>query len=140
MSPRHYREFSFPYHKRYFDEFHRRGMPVIFHSDGDIRPVIDDLIAAGVDAINPMESRAGMDVRQLAPRYGQRLSFVGNIDVTVLATNDRELIRREIESKLRAAMAYDGYIYHSDHSIPPGVTLETYRWVLEEVRRIGIYW
>jgi len=139
MSPRHYREFSFPYHKRYFDEFHKRGMPVIFHSDGDIRPVIPDLMRAGVDAINPMESRAGMDVRELAPQYGDQLSFVGNIDVTVLATNDRERIRAEVESKMRAGMAKRCYIYHSDHSIPRGVTLETYEYVMQLVEELGRY-
>lgn len=139
MSPRHYREFLQPCHRRLFDAFHRRGMPVIFHSDGDIRLVLDDLLDAGVDAINPLEAKAGMDVRELAPRYGDRLAFVGNIDVRVLATNDRERIRTELESKLAAAMPYRGYIYHSDHSVPPGVTLETYQWLLEEVRRLGRY-
>lgn len=139
MSPRHYREFVQPCHRRLFDAFHARGMPVIFHSDGDIRPILDDLIAAGVDCINPMESRAGMDLRELAPRFGDRLSFCGNIDVTVLATNDRDRIRAELESKLRAAMPRAGYIYHSDHSIPPGVRLDTYQFVLDEVRRIGRY-
>ncbi len=139
MSPRHYREFSMPYHKRLFGEFHKRGMPVIFHSDGDIRPVIPDLINAGVDAINPMETRAGMDVRELAPQYGDRLSFVGNIDVTVLATNDREKIRDEVGSKLAAGMAGQCYVYHSDHSIPPGVTLETYEYVLGLIDELGQY-
>jgi uroporphyrinogen decarboxylase len=139
MSPKHYREFCFPCHQRFFDEFHQRGMPVIFHSDGDIRPLIPHLIEAGVDMIHPLESRAGMDVRELAPQYGDRLGFCGNIDVTVLTTNDRERIRAELHSKMSAAMKYRGYMYHSDHSIPPGVTLETYRWLLDEVRRFGTY-
>lgn len=139
MSPRHYREFVYPYHKRLFDAFHERGMAVIYHSDGDIRPILDDLIAAGVDCINPLESRAGMDLRELAPRCGDRLSFCGNIDVTVLATNDHEAIRQELCAKMGAAMPCNGYIYHSDHSIPPGVTLDTYRFALDQVRRIGRY-
>jgi uroporphyrinogen decarboxylase len=139
MSPRHYREFIYPCHKRLFDEFHQRGMPVILHSDGDIRPLIPHFIDAGVDMIQPMECRAGMDVRELAPQFGDRLGFCGNIDVAVLLTNDRERIRAELQSKMSAAMPYRGYMYHSDHSIPPGVTLDTYRWLLDEVRRIGRY-
>ncbi len=139
MSPKHYREFVYPCHKRLFDEFHARGMPVILHSDGDIRKLIPHFIDAGVDMINPMESRAGMDVRELAPQYGDRLGFCGNIDVMVLATNDRDRIQAELHSKMAAAMKYRGYMYHSDHSIPPGVTLETYRWLLDEVRRFGRY-
>jgi uroporphyrinogen decarboxylase len=139
MSPRHYREFLIPCLRRMFDEFHRRGMPVIFHSDGDIRLVLDDLIAAGVDAINPLECKANMDLRELAPRWGDRLGFVGGIDVRVLATNDPEQIRAEVRSKLAAAMPYYGYVYHSDHSVPPGVTLESYKLLLEEVRTAGQY-
>lgn len=139
MSPRHYREFSQPAHKKFFNVFKDRDLPIIFHSDGDIRKILPDLIDAGVDMINPMESRAGMDVRELAPEYGDRLGFCGNIDVTVLATNDRDQIRAEVHSKMKAAMPYRGYMYHSDHSIPPGVTLDTYKWLLAEVRRIGVY-
>ncbi|MFQ5805881.1 MAG: uroporphyrinogen decarboxylase family protein [Phycisphaerae bacterium] len=139
MSPRHFREFLMPYHKRMFDEFHNRDMPVIFHSDGDIRLVLDDLIDAGVDAINPLEAKANMDVRELAPQYGNRLGFVGNIDVRVLLTNDPERIRPEVRSKLAAAMPYHGYICHSDHSVPPGVKLESYKLLLEEVKTVGRY-
>jgi uroporphyrinogen decarboxylase len=139
MSPTHYREFLKPYHKRMFDAFNKRGMPVLYHSDGDIRLLLDDLIGAGVAAINPLENSANMDVRELAPAYGDRLGFIGNIDVKVLLTNDRDAVLEEVRAKLTAAMPYNGYIYHSDHSIPPGVTLDTYRLVLDEVRRIGKY-
>jgi len=139
MSPEHYREFVQPCHKRYFAEFHRRGMPVIFHTDGDVRIAIPDLIESGIDCLQPLEAKANMDLRDLAPKYGDRLSFCGNIDVTVLMTNDPERVRQEVRSKLQAAMPYHGYIYHSDHSIPPGVTLETYRLVLDEVKRLGRY-
>jgi uroporphyrinogen decarboxylase len=114
-------------------------MPVIFHSDGDIRLLIPHFLDAGVDMIQPLEAKASMDVRALAPQYGDRLGFCGNIDVTVLATNDRERIRAELHSKLAAAMPYRGYMYHSDHSIPPGVTFDTYRWLLDEARRVGWY-
>jgi uroporphyrinogen decarboxylase len=114
-------------------------MPILFHTDGDVRVVIDDLIDSGIDALNPLEAKANMDVRELAPKYGRRLGFCGNIDATVLMTNDRERIREEVRSKLAATMPYHGYIYHSDHSIPPGVTLETYQTLLAEVREIGRY-
>jgi uroporphyrinogen decarboxylase len=139
MSPAHYREFLQPYHKRLFDAFKKRNMPVLYHSDGDIRLVLEDLIEAGVSAINPLENSAGMDVRELAPKFGDRLGFIGNIDVKVLLTNNDEAVMEEVRSKITAAMPYHGYIYHSDHSIPPGVTLETYESVLAEVRRIGRY-
>ncbi|HOW19708.1 MAG TPA: uroporphyrinogen decarboxylase family protein, partial [Phycisphaerae bacterium] len=89
--------------------------------------------------LNPLEAKANMDVRELAPKYGERLGFCGNMDVRVMMTNDLDAIRQEICSKLAAVMPYHGYIYHSDHSIPPGVKLETYQAVLEMVRREGRY-
>lgn len=139
MSPRHYREFVQPYHKRLFDEFKKRDMPVMFHTDGDVRSLIPHFLESGISALNPLEAKANMDLRELAPEYGDRLGFIGNIDVMVIATNDRDLIREELKAKLAAAMPYRGYVYHSDHSIPPGVTLETYQWMLDEVRRLGRY-
>jgi uroporphyrinogen decarboxylase len=139
MSPRHYREFVQPYHKRLMNEFHRRNMPVLLHSDGDIRLLLDDLMASGVDFINPVEAKAGMDVRELAPKYKERLGYCGNIDARVLETNDLDRIREEIRTKLAAVMPYRGYIYHSDHSVLPGTTLQTYQAVLEEVKKAGTY-
>lgn len=139
FSPAHYREFLYPCHKRLMDEFHRRGMPVIFHSDGDIRLVLDDLLRAGVTAINPIEAKANMDIRELAPKYGARLGFVGNIDARVLMTNDPDRIREEVRAKLKAAMPYQGFICHSDHSVPPPVSLESYKLVLQIAREEGRY-
>lgn len=139
MSPRCYREMVKPYHKRLMDEFHRRKMPVLFHTDGDVRLLLDDLIDAGVNYINPLEAKAGMDVRELAPKYGKRLGYCGNIDATVLMTNDLDAVRHEVRTKLAATMPYNAFIYHSDHSVPPGVTLETYQAVLHEVLTSGRY-
>jgi uroporphyrinogen decarboxylase len=139
MSPRHYDEFVLPYHKRFFEEFHARQMPVILHSDGDVRPLLPGFLEAGIAALNPLEAKAGMDVRELAPQMGDRLGFVGNIDVRVLGTNDRDQIREELQSKLAAVMPHRAYIYHSDHSITPDVKFETYQWLLSEVKRLGTY-
>jgi uroporphyrinogen-III decarboxylase len=57
----------------------------------------------------------------------------------IMGTNDRRRIEEEIASKLEAGKATKGYIYHSDHSIPPTVDWETYQFVLECVERYGWY-
>jgi hypothetical protein len=62
---------------------HARGMTVIFHSDGNIMELVDDLVAAGIDGINPLEKAAGMDVYELRRRY-PRLILVGGLDVSHL--------------------------------------------------------
>ena len=138
-SPAMYREVLWPQHKRLVDFAHRNGMKIIFHSDGDLRGVIPDLVDAGFDCLQPLESKARMDIRTLAPHYGDRLAFFGNIDVMKLITNDLDLIEEEIASKFAAGMGEKAYIYHSDHSVPPQVSWETYQGVIRLVKQYGRY-
>jgi uroporphyrinogen decarboxylase len=138
-SPGMYRELIWPQHKRLADWAHANGMSFIFHTDGDVRGVIDLYIEAGFDCLQPLEAKASMDIRTLCPRYGDRLAMFGNIDVMKMASNQLELIEEEIRSKFAAGMATKGYAYHSDHSVPPQVTWETYQKIMQFVNRYGWY-
>ena len=138
-SPAMYREIIWPQHKRMADWAHANGMKVIFHSDGDLRGVLPDFVDAGFDCLQPLECKASMDIRELAPSYGQRLAFFGNIDVMKLITNDLAIIEEEVSSKLAAGMSQKGYVFHSDHSVPPQVSWETYQAVIRMVEKYGTY-
>lgn len=138
-SPAMYREFLWPEHRRIVDFAKANGLKIIFHSDGDLRGVIPHLIDAGFDCLQPLEAKASMDVRELAPEYGKRLAFFGNIDVMKLLTNDLDLIEEEIATKFAAGMAQKGYMYHSDHSVPPQVSWETYQAVVRLIGKYGKY-
>jgi uroporphyrinogen decarboxylase len=92
-----------------------------------------------MDCLHPLEVKAGMDIRPLKKEYGDRLAFIGNIDARLFQANDLDGLRREIMEKVPVAMAGGGYIFHSDHSLPPGTRLETYRFALELVNECGIY-
>ena len=139
FSPRHYRKLLLPFHRQLCELAHADGAQVIYHSDGDLTKAVPLLIEAGVDCIQPMEVKAGMDVVALKEAYGDQLAFMGNIDAQLFQSNDRDGLKTEIERKIPAAMAGGGYVYHSDHSIPPGATLETYQYALSLVREIGQY-
>jgi uroporphyrinogen decarboxylase len=138
FSPRMYREMLWPYHKRLVGFFTQRGLPVIYHSDGDVRPVIDLLIEAGISCLQPLEAKAGMDILQLKQRYGGRLAFMGNVNFETIALGDDQA-RREISTKVGLGKVGGGYIYHSDHSVPPTVSLAEYRRVLDLIRHYGAY-
>jgi len=92
----------------------------------------------GVDAYNPLEAKAGLDVVDLKRRFGHRWAFNGNIDVQVLETNDREKVRREVLTKLNAAKG-GGFILQSDHSIPSNVAPATYDYMIELAIEYGKY-
>jgi len=98
----------------------------------------DDIRDAGVDAYNPLEAKAGLDVVDLKRRYSSRWAFNGNIDIRVLATNDLKLVRAEVLTKLNAARG-GGYIIQSDHSIPDNVDPQTYDYLVRLTREYGKY-
>ena len=96
------------------------------------------LIETGITAIHPLEAKAGNDVRKLKKIYGKSLVFVGNIDVRKMS-GTREEIEEEIRSKILVARENGGYLYHSDHSVPPSVSFENYKYVMEMVKKYGEY-
>jgi uroporphyrinogen decarboxylase len=79
-----------------------------------------------------MEVKAGMDMPRIAETYGGKIAFCGNIDIRIIATNDRALIDRELEKKILPVLAKgSGFVVHSDHSIPPEVEHDTLKYFFE---------
>ena len=138
-SPAAYRDLIWPQHRRLCDWAHAHGMKFIYHTDGDVNAVMDLYVEAGFDCVQPLESKASMDIRKLCPVYGQKLAMFGNIDVMKMITNDLDVIEAEIASKFAAGMQTRAYMYHSDHSVPPQVTWDTYRGIIDLVNRYGTY-
>ncbi len=139
FSPAAYRTHMRHFHREMADLLHAHGLLLILHCDGDVREFIPLLIEAGFDCIEPLEARCGNDVRELKPLYGDRISFFGNISMDVLATGDRAAIRHEVISKIEAAKVGGGYIHQSDHSVPPTVSWDDYRYWMELAREVGGY-
>lgn len=139
MSPEMYRELIMPAHKKTFDYAHDRGMKVIMHSCGFIEPLLPDVFAAGVDCLEAMEVKAGMDLVRIYNNFGKNHSFMGGFDVRTLASNDREKINQELYAKIPIVMQNNGYVLHSDHSIPGNVDFETMKYFIEKAKEIGTY-
>ena len=138
FSPSIYRDMVLPLHQEIGKFCHEHGMSYILHCDGDVRELIPLLIEAGFDCIQPLEARCGNDVRELKPLYGGQIVFFGNISTDVMSRSKAE-IEDEVVSKVLIAKEGGGYIYHSDHSIPPTVSFENYAYVIELVQKYGAY-
>jgi uroporphyrinogen decarboxylase len=92
-------------------------------------PIILD---AGFDALQPMERKAGCDPFAFAEQYGDRLAFIGGLDVRILETNDRETIRQGVTELVEGMKARNArYFFASDHSITPLVSYDSYRYALD---------
>ncbi|MCC7445847.1 MAG: hypothetical protein IT324_00450 [Anaerolineae bacterium] len=138
FSPKVHKRLISPLDRRLADYLHAQGITLFIHSDGDIRPLIPMLIDSGIDVLQPMEAKAGLDVRLLKREYGNDLCFMGNIDATIMG-GDPAILEDEIRTKITAARANGGYIYHSDHSVPPTVTWDRYQWIMARVVQYGTY-
>ena len=127
FSPATWRSLYKPLYRALGSFLHERDITFWLHSCGAIEPIIGDLIDCGLDVLQPLQARAGMDVRTLKPKYGDRLTFWGNIDATKMS-GPAEECEAEVRDKIACASQGGGYIYHSDHSVPPEVTFERYQW------------
>ncbi len=137
FSPSAYREIFFPYHKKACDFFKSKGLPIILHSCGCVKGLIPMLIEAGFTCLQPLEVKAGMDLIELKKTYGDRLAFMGGIDVRKMSNPDPKVIEEEIRTKITFAKKGGGYIYHSDHSIPDDISFDQYKRVIELVHKYG---
>ncbi|MBU4285919.1 MAG: uroporphyrinogen decarboxylase family protein [Verrucomicrobia bacterium] len=125
-----------PHVKALIDLFHANELLVIYHGCGNAKEILDDMVELHLDAYNPLEAKAGLDVVELKKQFAGRLAFVGNIDMRVLESNDPVAIRREILYKLQAARG-GGWIFQSDHSVSSDVAPESYALAIQTLREHG---
>ena len=138
FSPDYWRQYFKPWVQAMVEHCHACGLPVIYHGCGNVKAIFEDYIDIGVDAYNPLEVKAGMDVVDLRRQYGHRIGFCGNLDVQKWERGNREEIRAEILRKLSAAQG-GGLIFQSDHSVSSGVSGATYDYIVKLIREHGTY-
>lgn len=137
FSPEMYQELLKPFHKKAIDWAHERGMFAELHSCGFIEPLIPDLVDIGLDMLNPLEIKAGMDPKKLKDTYGDKLAFHGGINAQLW---DRpELVLAEMERIIPMMKEGGGYVFASDHSIPNNVSLDTMKQISDLAHKLGKY-
>lgn len=132
-----YRELLKPMHKRAIDWAHAKRIKAHLHSCGNINPMIPELIDLGLDALNPLEVKAGMDPIELKKKYGTDLVLHGGINAVLWDKPDR--IKAEIERVVPVMKESGGFIFSSDHSVPDAVSLEDFREIVALAKTVGSY-
>ena len=140
MRPAIFRELILPYLKEMVDAFKAKGAKVLIHSDGNVMPLVHDLIEIGIEGLHPIERAAGMSLPSLKERYGDRLTLIGNVNQkTILQNGPLEAIEAQVKECIRDAAKGGGYILASDHSIHPGLPVENVKFMFEAARKFGKY-
>ena len=139
FSPAMFQRFEFHNHKQVYGCAWAHGLPCILHSCGNVNAFVPGLIEAGLACLQPLEVKAQMNLVQLKRDYGEKLAFMGGIDVRKMALADPAIIEEEIATKITAAKVGGGYIYHSDHSVPDNISFPQFVHVIELVKKYGSY-
>jgi uroporphyrinogen decarboxylase len=121
----------------FYEDMGFKGRP--FMSPAMYRDILWPAHRHTIDFAHALEVKAGMDLVRLKQAYGDRIAFMGGLDVRPLVANDRRAIQAELDAKLPAAMAGGGYCLHSDHSIPSQVAYETYKFFVQRGLEMGTY-
>jgi uroporphyrinogen decarboxylase len=139
VSPQVYRKHVFPWYRKIGEILDRAGLPFLFHSDGNLTSVLDDLAECGICAIHPVEPQA-MDIVDLKKRYGDRFCLFGNIDLDyTLTRGSTEEVEALVKQRIRELGPGGGYGVAASNSIPDYVKPENYRAMVEAVKRYGRY-
>jgi uroporphyrinogen decarboxylase len=120
VSPKMWREIMLPYHQRIVDEL---DVPVIWHSDGNIEPLLPMAVEAGFVGVHGLEPSAGMDLSAVKRDFGDDLVLVGNIDVGALCNSDIDAVRREVDRCMEQGAPGGGYMMATSNSVFTGMNL-----------------
>ncbi len=102
VSPQYFKETGwFARVAELVDAYHAAGVWAVFHSDGDLRPILNDLAATGIDGLNPIETAAGMTLPDVRRLVGPRVVLVGGMDNHLLMSGPAEKVRSRVCQHLR---------------------------------------
>lgn len=139
VSPQLLRQIFFPWLARAADLAHDAGRPLLFHSDGNLEPVLPDIVAAGVDALHPIEPKC-MDIVALKHAYGDRLTLIGNLDLGYTLTRGTpDEVRQAVFHLIKNVAPGGGFLLGSANSVTNYVPLENYLAMLEAAFEYGHY-
>jgi uroporphyrinogen decarboxylase len=139
FSPAMWEKYLLPLYRRMIDALRRHGCEhVFFHSDGNIKPLVDNLLAAGFEGLNPLEPRCGLDLIKLRKRYNGKIVFFGGVcNTEILPRGDR----KEIEAHVRPLieLGSEGGLVIGMASIGDDITPETYDYYISLLDKYANY-
>lgn len=125
ISPRYFNKIFLPSYKRISSMMHKRGVKLIFHSDGNILPLIDGLVDFA-DFIHPWQVSANIDIIKMKKKYGDKVTLAGNVPIPLLAHESKKKIREYTKKLIKECAPGGGYFLSSGNSITPEIPWDNY--------------
>ncbi len=139
LSPRLFSEFVTPYLAKLIKAYRDMGFYVIKHTDGNIMPIIDQLVQTQPHALHSIDPQAGVDIAYVKKTYGDQICIIGNVNCGLLDTGTEEQVTDNVRYALRSGMPGGGYIFSTSNCVYTGMRLSRYEMMLDIWRREGNY-
>ena len=138
-SPSVFAELIAPCLKKTVDTYRDMGYYTIKHTDGNIMPIIDQIVQCGPDALHSLDPQGGVDLGEVKRLYGDKVALCGNVNCGLLQTGTEEEVIADVHRSLRQGMEGWGYIFCTSNCAYTGLSLERYELMNRIWREEGIY-
>jgi uroporphyrinogen decarboxylase len=139
LSPRLFADLVTPYLARLTQGYREMGFYVIKHTDGNIMPIIDQLVDTRPHALHSLDPQAGVDIAEVKRLYGDQVCLIGNVNCGILDTGTDQEVVDSARYALRHGMPGGGYIFSTSNCIYTGMRLSRYELMLDAWRNEGTY-
>jgi uroporphyrinogen-III decarboxylase len=139
IPPKIFKEIWVPRMVRIFEPALNANIPIMFHSDGKIDDIVEDLVDMGLNCLNPMDPY-GIDYHDYKKRYGSRLCLSGNYDVDFpLGNGTPAQVDADVKTHMEVMKPGYGYIATCSHSIVNYIPHENYIAYINAIHKYGRY-
>jgi len=139
LSPPMFAEFVAPYLAKLIAAYLEMGFYTIKHTDGNIMPILDQLVAARPHALHSLDPQGGIDIAEIKRRHGKQICLIGNVNCGLLDTGTDDQVIESARYCLRHGMPGGGYIFSTSNCIYTGMDLNRYHLILDVWRQEGTY-
>jgi uroporphyrinogen decarboxylase len=139
LSPQMFREFVLPYLYKIIKKTREAGAYTIKHTDGNIMPILDQLVECNPHALHSIDPMAGVDIREVKRLVGHKVCLCGNVHCAALQTGTDEEVIASAEYCLTYGKQGGGYIYCTSNVPFKGMRPERYQLVLDVWKRMRAY-
>jgi uroporphyrinogen decarboxylase len=139
LSPSMFSDFVTPYLARLIEGYRAMGFYTIKHTDGNIMPILDQIVQANPHALHSLDPQAGVEIAEVKRLYGDRLCLIGNVNCALLDSGTDEECAANVRHALRNGMPGYGYIFSTSNCVYTGMRLQRYEDMLAIWRAEGNY-
>jgi len=139
FSPEMFNEFVTPYLKQLVSGYKELGFYVIKHTDGNIMPILDQIVSAKPHALHSLDPQGNVDIAEVKKLIGDQICLIGNVNCGLMDTGTDKEIIESAKYALEYGMPSGGFIFSTSNCIYTGMPLRSYDLILDVWRKYGIY-